>query len=292
MPDNYETIRSSPDGSKLAFDVGRRRRIWIYDPVRGVATAVTPTDVEATSPIWTPDGKRIVFMAARNRQVNLSVQNADGTGTVEAFAGVAGDVEAVRPDTWSRDGNTLLVTLLRRAGTDIGAIDRGDAWVRDLIGGTSHQGGAEVSPDGQWVAYESDHSGTFEVYVAQFPRLGDRQRISSGGGFSPRWSANGREIFYQSSDGRGIVAVPILRGSSTPDGTTPRFEAGKPERLFEGRYIVRNSPRVRPFEVARDGRFLLLKPEPVGDSNAVAAVTIVRNWTEELKQLVPSAGRR
>ena len=293
-PNSYGAIRLSPDASRLAFDVGRPRRIWNYDLTRATATPVTPAEAESRAPLWTRDGVRIAFTREQNQLFSLLVQNADGTGSPEGIVTGDSGITTLTAEAWSGDGNTLLVTFVRGRGADIEAIVRGDQQVRDLIniGVTANQGGSGVSPDGQWVAYESDHSGTWEVYVQRFPQLGDRQPISIGGGMSPRWAANGRELFYQSSDGRRILAVPIVYGPSTTNGTAPKIVAGKPEVLFEGQYIVRTSPSVRSFEVLPDGRFLLLKPEPVGDSNAAATVTIVQNWTEELKRLVPPVGER
>ena len=140
----------------------------------------------------------------------------------------------------------------------------------------------EISPDGHWLAYQSDESNQDEIYVRPFPAINDgRWRISTGGGTQPLWARNGHELFYR--HGTGVLSVPVQ--------TTPTFRAGTPTTMFEGRYLA--PPRGlagRSYDVASDGqRFLMIKDAPAGDSNGTPAIiVVVLNWTEELKQRVPT----
>jgi hypothetical protein len=120
------------------------------------------------------------------------------------------------------------------------------------------------------------------VYVERFPELGERQRISTSGGSAARWSPNSREMFFQSADGRRILAVPVTLGA--------KLAVGMPKIVFEGPYFPAG-PGIRGFEVMPDGSFLLLKAASVPQPNSAATVTIVQNWFEELKRLVPVSGR-
>ena len=125
-------------------------------------------------------------------------------------------------------------------------------------------------------------SGVFEVYVERFPELGDRQKISTSGGALPRWASNGRELVYQSVDGRRVLAVPISSGA--------KLTAGTPTMLFEGPYTA-SSGVFKPFDVMPDGRFIMIKSATV-DASAISTVVVVQNWVEELKRLLPGAGER
>jgi serine/threonine-protein kinase len=149
------------------------------------------------------------------------------------------------------------------------------------LNGPSNENNPAVSPDGRWLAYESDESGQFEVYVRPFPKISTgRWQISTGGGTRPRWSRNGRELFYYVGVGaKGtLMAVSVESGSS--------FRAGVPELLFQGSYPAPNTGRGL-YDVSLDGRrFLMIKG---GDAeSAPQNLTVVLNWTEELKRLVPT----
>ena len=135
----------------------------------------------------------------------------------------------ISPEAWSTDGKTLLVTFGRGGSPDIGAMNLdGERQLRGLIATARIDSRAAVSPNGRWLAYQSDMSGVLEVSVERFPELGDRQKISTSGGALPRWASNGRELVYQSLDGRRVFAVPI--------SSAAKLTAGAPTMLFEGRY--------------------------------------------------------
>jgi dipeptidyl aminopeptidase/acylaminoacyl peptidase len=275
-PNTFSMIRVSSDGARLAFVAGIPPDLWTYEFSRGTYVRVTNDDAIERTPLWTPDSSRLVFAAEpATAPPDLYIHNADGTGPTERFLSRTIPAARVDPESWSGDGKTLVVSVLRSGRPDIAAVDLdGEQQLRDLIATPSVDVSATVSPDGRWLAYQSESSNNFEVYMERFPELGDRQRISTTGGTSPRWSSKGDELFYQSIDGRQVFAVPISSG-------TP----GKPKRLFEGSFMPA-SPNSRPFDVTPDGRFILIK-SPNVDRNASATVVVVQNWFEELKRLVP-----
>ena len=136
-----------------------------------------------------------------------------------------------------------------------------------------------VSPDGRWIAYDSNLSGQFEIYIQRFPELGDRRRISRNGGLVPRWGPDGAELFYLSLDGRQLLAVPIEAG--------PTFRAGTPELIVEGAYL-RPFLGSQPYDVDPDGeRFVMISAASDGD-DARPEIILVLNWFEELQRLVPT----
>ena len=141
--------------------------------------------------------------------------------------------------------------------------------------------GGVVSPDGRWLAYESNSSGRYEIYVRPFPAVGDGLwKISSAGGVQPLWAPRGRELFYVAPDGALMGVSGEARAAS--------WSAGAPARLLEGRYFTGAGNVIRHYDVTADGqRFLMIKEDPANDA-ASAQIILVQNWFEELKRLVPT----
>ena len=184
----------------------------------------------------------------------------------------------IEPDAWADDGQTLL--FFESGGsrrTDIGLLSmEGERTAEPFIAPEFSEAGAAMSPDGGWIAYHSDETGQDEIYVEQFPGLGGKQIISTDGGAQPLWSPDGRELFYRGP--RGMMVVPVE--------TDPTFSAGDPDVLFEQQYYVDRSRRT--YDLAPDGRFLMVKESSAGDGEGPAAqIILVQNWFEELKRLVP-----
>lgn len=169
-------------------------------------------------------------------------------------------------------GEAVLYTITPATGS----IQSAQIAVLDLRTGTSNH--AAVSPNGRWVAYNSNASGRYEISVERYPELGNRQRISSGGGRAPIWSRNGRELFFSSLDGRQMLAVPV------DSGTT--FVPGRQQVWFEFAMQVPTAG-TRPYDITPDGRFMII-PSAQADAGGTAQnLIVVQNWTEELKRLVP-----
>ena len=143
----------------------------------------------------------------------------------------------------------------------------------------------DLSPDGRWLAYVSNQSGRVEVYVQPYPGPGARQQISVDGGTAPAWSRDGRELFYMTAPSVGGQAA-LTKMMVVPVQLKPTFTAGTPRMLFEGRYGV--TANVRGYDVAPDGRRFLMVQQKDRPATRLADMIIVQNWTEELKQRVPT----
>jgi eukaryotic-like serine/threonine-protein kinase len=167
-------------------------------------------------------------------------------------------------------------------GANIGALSvEGDRKWTPLLQEKHSEGQPKVSPDGRWIAYNSTESGKDEIYVRPFPEVNKgRWQVSTGGGNTPLWSRDGRELFYRNGD--SVLAVGVQ--------TAPIFEAGKPQVLFEGKYVGLSFIDGHPWDVSPDGkRFLMIKEPrsaPSSDSSP-SKINVVLNWLEELKQRVP-----
>ena len=269
----------SPDGARVALDIrDQGRDIWVWDFERTTLSRVTADAGADITPRWTPDGRRIVFSSDRSGQLNLFWQMADGTGTAEQLS-MSSNIEW--PLAVSSDGAQLLCSAQEPRGEYDLAVLRvhGSSRMQSLTDTDSFDDrNGTLSPDGAWIAYESNESGRLEVYVSPFPDVkSSRQLISTDGGTRPIWARAGRELFYVSASG-SMMAVPVR--------TTPTLVTGKPVQLFEMSYF--RGLTGRTYDVSPDGqRFLMIKDADVKTSTAVQIV-IVENWLNELKRLVPT----
>jgi Tol biopolymer transport system component len=206
---------------------------------------------------------------------------ADGSGPAERLTTCDCPSYAA---AWTPDGRTI-VGVENRGGFDIILVDIGVGHrVTPLLHSKSNESYPDISPDGHWIAYTSDESGQSEVYVQAFPGLGPRYQVSTAHGTSPAWSHDGRELFYTTTGTLGGQAssTKMMAVSTTPG---PRFVAGPARQLFEGRYGA--TAIIRPYDVSRDGRFLMVKQKdraPIVASQMI----LVQNWFDELRQKVPT----
>jgi Tol biopolymer transport system component len=279
-PGPYLSPRLSPDGQRIAVSVRRGATrttdVWVYDVIRGAPTRLT-FNASNNSPIWSPDGKRLIYASK-----NLYAINADGSGQPER---VTTGEYLQTPSSWASTANTI--AFLQRAGPDGSGIwvlrMEGDRKPRLFLESRFNLTHPEFSPDGHWMAYVSNESGTPEVYVQPYPGPGEKVRISTAAGFEPIWTANGRELLYRSGtfDRQQFFSAAIR--SLSP------FRADSPRLLFEAKAGEYDSTGpVRGWEVSADGqRFLLLRPNASLDK-PVNVMHVVLNWDEELKRLVPS----
>ena len=277
----YVWARVSPDGDRVASHSVERDNtdVWISELARGTRIRLT-TDLAADSrPLWTQDGERIVFASDRGGSWGLYARAADGTGVVEHLVTVE-DVISLRPYGWSPDGNVLLFDY-RTDSRDIGLLrmNNGGAW-EPLLQTDANEGQPALSPDGEWLAYASNETGQFEIYVQQFPDLGGRRQISTGGGIDPLWSSDGTELFYYSVPPTAMMVVAI--------GREPTFAVGNPEVVFEQRYYRRQRDG-RQHSIAPDStRFLMVKGVgATNDTDAPGQIVVVQNWHQELLERVP-----
>jgi dipeptidyl aminopeptidase/acylaminoacyl peptidase len=283
--DSYRDVRVSPDGARLAL--ATPSDVWTYDFARATLSRLTTDPAPDTRPLWTPDGQRIIFTSTRASYPELFWRPADGTGSDERLLARAKDTVDLIATGWSTDGRQLLFTEVYDAGVPpsrqcaIGqiAIER-PSDVKLLVKSEFCNDRGVVSPDGHSIAYRSNVSGRDEIYVERYPELGSRQQISTGGGRVPLWSRDGRELFFSSLDSRQMLAVPAQSGTT--------LVAGRPQVLFVGAMFPTQS-EARPYDIAPDGRFLIIRSgQAEGDGGAAANLIVVQNWTEELKRLVPT----
>ena len=277
----YRAPRVSPDGARVAVAMQSpdgNEDIWVVDMERGTHTRLTSDPAVDTLPLWTPDGTRIAFSSGRAGGASaLYWMSADGSGAAEALTKAASSHGAT---SWLPDGTTLAVYDVGVGNYDLFTVKPGESPVR--FSETSFQEtGPAFSPDGRWLAYSSNETGQREVYVTPYPGPGSRITISTGGGRSPRWSSNGRELFYR--NGRQMMAVSVEPG--------PTFRAGIPRLLFEGDYVQElGNIGAHNYDVSRDGqRFLMVVPAPAETLGETARprIVVVQNWLEELRRRVP-----
>ncbi|MGQ0736911.1 MAG: hypothetical protein ACT4QD_25075 [Acidobacteriota bacterium] len=252
----------SPDGWFLAAALiaGGSRSLWVR-PLGALQFRQIAGTEDAQLPFWSPDSQEIAFSSdGRLKKVHLA----------------GGPPQTIYADDWSRDGRTLLYTV-------VDPKTRGDLWMLPLAGERTlapyvvtpfSESQGQFSPDGTLVAYTSDETGSPEVYVQPVPPSGAKWPISSGGGSAPRWRADGREIFYVAPD-RKLMAMDVR--------IPPTFEPGVPRPLFEVSFDTpgRIPVDVLPYVVAGDGqRFLMSR---VTEASAAAPIPIVLDWMAALK---------
>jgi eukaryotic-like serine/threonine-protein kinase len=279
----YYYVHVSSDGTKAALDVrDQQNDIWIWDFVRETLTRLTFDPGLDRSPVWSPDGRRVAFSSQTANGIgSLSWRAADGSGTVERLTDTASRQQF--PTSFSPDGTKLLFWEIGQGATawDMGLLDfAAKGKVTPLVRTSFNEVNPDVSADGKWLAYQSDESGQYEVYVRPLSDVdnGGKWLVSNGGGTRPRWSRDGRELFYLVEPGR-LMSVPIQPG--------PTFTFGNPRMLFDGPYLA---PQVaRTYDVAPDGqRFLMIKraPQKEGERTPQPKLVLVQNWFEDVKRLV------
>jgi outer membrane protein assembly factor BamB/Tol biopolymer transport system component len=288
----------SPDGRHVAIrngDAAPGWDIWVADVDRGTLTRLTfaKSNEQVASAVWTPDGQRVIYglysTAGTNSEGGQSQAVAAGTGAVYKIMWRAADgagseeellsgPDAMWPMSCSPDGQFLVYYENRQGHRDLFLLPlKGERKPRALIENSFSKTGAQISPDGRWLAYASDESGRPEVFVQPFPDLRGRWQISTMGGNEPRWSRDGRQMFYRS--GSKIMAVDIESRSA--------FAAGAPRMLFDQQYSASNF--VANYDVASDGRFVMLKDTE--EQTTQIELRMVLNWGEEVKRRLPTGLR-
>ena len=268
----WGTGRLSPNGRIVANgiqSVEKDRDIWVFDVERGTPTRLTFGGFN-DNPIWSPDGTRVVY-AARQGKAGLYSVVVDGSGKPELVA----TADSVTPTSFAPDGKTVLFDQVgpdkRRQIFTVSMPVNGQASrPAPLHEGAASEVNAQVSPDGRWVAYQSAETGAPEIYIQPFPRPGAKTRISTQGGTSPRWSRNGRELFYWGNVPATLMAVDISAGAV--------IQPGPPRPLFQ--LLAGTTWDVTP---APD-RFLIEQTSQTTGSK-IATVT---DWFEELRLRAPA----
>jgi serine/threonine protein kinase len=274
-PADYGDVALSPDDARLVVSVldptRSTRDLWLYQATGGPGQRLTAEPGDEFAPVWSPDGSRLLFSASRNGLVDLYLYDL----------GSSASASAVQVDTlgqgrfataWSLDDRFFMYIAGGRA------IARSDLWVapvdspreaRPLLSSTFIETHGQIAPDGDWFLYTSDETGRMEVYAERFPDGGAKRVVSTNGGGWPRWSRNGAEIYYLSTENE-LMAAPV-RGSPT------RLEISAPRMLF--------APPLRPpvrldayaYDVSSDGQRFLVNT--LIDEPAAVTITLVVNWT-------------
>jgi dipeptidyl aminopeptidase/acylaminoacyl peptidase len=283
----YTGQRISPDGERIAMFANRgatrTNDLWIYDLVRGAPTRLT-VDANNTWPVWSPDGKRLVYASNISGVSNLYAINADGSGRPERLT--TSDCMQL-PSSWASVANA--VAFLQRRQLD-GNFEiwvlpmTGDKKARLFLESRFNLMWPDLSPDGQWMAYVSNESGDNEVYVQPYPGPGEKIRLSTSGGTQPIWTTNGLELLYRSGTLENQQVFSMKIRSLSP------FRADAPRLLFEAKARdYGNTSPIRGWDMTPDGqRFLFVRSNAPGNK-PLSTVQVVLNWFEELKQRVPSA---
>jgi len=272
----YLSVNVSPEGSALAlaFHSLEEPGLRTFDLERRTLSRIGIPEVTAeANPLWTPDGRQIVFSMARDLSWGLYRRNADGTGENEE---IMTNVYASRltATSWSPDGRTLVATkgFMNAATNRLVLIRPGTTTELPL----DAEKDASVSPDGIWIAYSSRRSGRREVYIERFPELGDRRQVSTAGGQQPRWSRDGHELYYLDRDARRLMVVAVTNKAE--------LRLGRPNTLAEGSFV--DLTLGHSYDVAPDGRLVMIRREAGEAQREATELHIILNWFTELNAKV------
>jgi DNA-binding winged helix-turn-helix (wHTH) protein/Tol biopolymer transport system component len=273
LPTALFNPRISPDQSRLVATsaVTNNPGLWLAHLTRAEVARLEP---DAIAPLWSPDGSRIAFTARDG--FDLLVRGVDGAEPPRLL--VSDDAIKLLGD-WSPDGAEFVYTRVDGAASFDLWIARADDGVgRPLLATAANEMQARISPDGKWVAYASDESGSLEVYVERYPELGEKRQVSSGGGGQPQWRADQRELFYLSAD-RAVSAVEI--------DTSTGIAFGTPRTLFRASVAGNPADARELYAAAADGsKFLLEAPVEEADDRPI---TVIVDWAAGIGAAEPSA---
>ncbi len=276
IPDRYNHPRLSPDGSRIAVDIRSPTSmgdVWVFQVGGGGGTRITAEPGREFGAVWTPDGRELIYMSERPT-FDLYRRASDASRLAEPL--VTGRYDRY-PGGVSQDGRLVAFTLSVHGGVELWTVNlQGRAEPKRYLANGFNLAHAVISPDGRWIAYDSDESGKVEVYVQSFPdpKL-KRWKVSTAEGSEPLWTRGGRELVYRKGDSVMAVVTDLEQGRS-----------GAPALLFAGPYP--DNPgwtRPRSYDVSADGeRFLMIR---LPDSRPRPQIALVLNWFDELRAKVP-----
>ncbi len=287
---NYMDPSFSPDGKRLALDMsdGKRIDIWVDDWERDSLTRLTFDGLNNRVPIWTPDGQRITYSSQeKGGTYNLWWIRADGAGNAQRLT-QSKNIQT--PASWRPDGKVLSfweinpdtsydVMTLPVGGDEKSGWKPGEA--KPFVNTAFVELDPAFSPDGRWLAYASNQSGNFEVYVQPFPGPGGKWQISTGGGVMPKWSRDGKQLFYRTPNNKIMFAGYTASGDS--------FHAEKPQLWSPGQFTNNGLVAYYNFDLYPDGkRIAVLKAPGAGQNASVNKVDFIFNFFDELRSKVPS----
>jgi serine/threonine-protein kinase len=274
---NARDPRLSPDGRRLLLTTGPagETEIWLYDLGNRPPTPLT-REGNNLSGVWSPDGTQVAY-ARFSGTLSGAILTMRSDGSALEARQLHPGVLRGAPKHWSAADELLFIDPFQANIFAIPVATAGE--IRDVVATEDAEYDPALSPNGRWLAYASNRTGDTEVWVKGYPD-GRDMRVSRNGGYEPRWSLDGRELFYLQEGSMMVVAVE----------TETEFSFGAPVELFTGPYFFDATSRFTSYDLARDGRFLMIQPEAnADDAPSQASIVVVQNWTEELKRLVPTA---
>jgi len=289
-PANWSGVQIAPDGRRLAFSLTDTANtdVWTYEAGRDAATRLTFDPGVDRNPVWTPDGRRLVYASSRTGGVqNLYWQRADGSGDATRLTT---SPNLQNPGSWHPSGRFLAFDETRpQTGPDLLILpvegDEASGWKPGtptvFLSGLFAERWPRFSPDGRWLAYESTESGGVEVYVRPFPGPGGKWPISTGGGTNAVWSRARRELLYLAPDGR-IMVVPYTAAGDA-------FQAEKP-RVWNETAVQHRPLAGASFDLHPDGERVAMAPVSAATAGPTR-VTLIFNFFDELRRMAPMTKR-
>jgi Tol biopolymer transport system component len=270
-PGAYGDVSIAPNGRFAAVgktdEESQNTDVWIYELQHDGVKRLTFDPSYDSVPIWSPDGTRLAFYSNRQGGSDVYLKNVDGA---QEEKNIAHDNFDKVPNDWSRDGKYILYAR----GTDLWFMTASELKGREFLKAASVLTNGQFSPDGKWVAYASNETGKWEIYVTSFPEPRGKWQVSTGGGGQPRWRSDGKELFYLSSDDK-IMAIPVTAGAN--------FDSGTPVALFQATAWQPVSSRdLFVYDVSRDGQRFLINTQV--KQAETAPMSVVLNWTATLNR--------
>jgi Tol biopolymer transport system component len=273
QPRLYSSPALSPDDRRLAVYVRENAGfdIWISELDRGIMSKFTFDSGFSSDPTWSPSGQEIIYSALRNENLDILAKPSSGSGDVKVL------VSTPAPETtgdWSPDQKFLIYTiasretkrdLLYRERQQDGSLGEPRVFLKTPF----EEGASRFSPNGRFIAYVSDESGRFEVYVRSFPNGESKWRISANGGGGPRWRQDSKELFY--TEGNRLMAVAVTAQSG--------FSPGAPAPLFEENTLQSVTPQ---YDVTADGKRFVVRERLANEKPL--AIHVVNNWFDEFRR--------
>jgi Tol biopolymer transport system component len=279
-PGGYNAPALSPDEKKIAVtrsdtQTGAAPDIWLIDLERGTQIRLTTDPAGDCCPSWSPSGDRVTFLSIRNGATTIYQKSSNGTSLEEPLVS---SPELKYSPQWSPDGQSIIYSQVNaKTNSDLYVLSLGgERKPTSLLQTTFIEAQARFSPNGRWIAYISNETGQFQVYVDSFPATGAKLAISIGGGSQPQWRADGKELYYYTPD-RKLMAVAV-------NGDGPTFKVGEARPLFEIRVfaIDQSFPGTGYYAVTHDGQRFLVSSVP--EAPAHQQINVVLNWTADLKR--------
>jgi hypothetical protein len=283
----YISVRLSPDGTRAAVGIASADAtrpgadVWVTEIARGTLTRIT-SNGQSSDPVWSPDGRSLVFTSRENGRQQLVRRSADGSGEAVVVAAFERPILFAKAMAWLPDGS-LLVPVETADDSDIGLMPAdGSAPWRAIVMTPAYETLPAVSSDGRWLAYVSNETGLPQVYVQPLAGAGGTRVQVPGVGHSPTWSGNGTELLYL----RGGPPTEVMRVAVRPGREPGTLALGDPEVAADFRYFSRRAP-TRQYDATASGDRLLFIGSGLEDTEHDRQIRIVTNWFDELRRLVP-----